>query len=565
MTTTITTPVQYRVFQRSGTTGSIAITGTYSGGTPTAIEASFNGGAYATIDAAPSGGNYSGTLSGQAQGQGTLTVRWTNNTSDNASVTYIGVGDVFLVGGQSNAVGEMVTNKPYYHPTLKAGLFGNDYAWKELADPTDSNSGQVDSVSSDASVGGSAWLTLATYLMQDQGVPVAFVPCALVGSVISSWQPAANHQDRTTLYGSMNYRGQQTGCKAVLWWQGESDAVNGTSEATYNSNLDTLANAVASDLGVKLIPCKIFNLDQSPWTSDNTNVNNAIAAAWSDNSNVAEGPDFSDLAMSKIGGIHFGNDIAFLIASRWYQSIKLAFSYTQKNKYVQSASNWAATNTTVTFRKNVTSGNLIVVLAAQYGGTALASNSVSDNHSNTYTLIGSVTSYTGDSSLKCAMYYAYNVTGGSVTITVTAGGTPTVMAYEYSGITTSDPLDRQTTANTSTGDTAISSGNTSTTTQADELIVGFATPYLGTLSYPNPGTNFMLREAFPEPTNQEGSYSEDRIVSSTGAYAATFTQESADGYVCKIATFKLAAAVADLGINVSPGNSGMASRIVISS
>jgi hypothetical protein len=244
--------------------------------------------------------------------------------------------------------------------------------------------------------------------------------------------------------------------------------------------------------------------------------------------------------MSEIGGIHFGNEIAYMIAFRWYQAIRAAFSWTQKNKFVQGASNWAASNTTVTFRKNVTAGNLIVVMAAQYGGTALASNSVSDNQSNTYTLIGSVTSYAGDASLKVAWYYAYNVTGGSVTITVTAGGVPTVLALEYSGITTSDPLDKQTTANTSSGDTAISSGNTTTTAQADELILGFTAPYAAS-TYMQPGTNFMLRDGYTNGTNMQICYSEDRVVSATGTYAATFTQEGADGYICKVATFKIAA------------------------
>lgn len=553
MAITITTPVSYRVFQRSGTTGSIAITGTYTG-SPTAIEASFNGGGYATIDASPAGGNYAGTLSGQAQGQGTLTVRFTNDNAQNASVTLIGIGDIYLIGGQSNACGETTANNEYYHPTLKAGLFGNDYNWKQLVDPSDSNAGQVDAVSSDT-VGGSAWLPLATYLMAHENVPVAFVPCAKVGSVIADWQPAANHQDRTTLYGSMNYRGQQTGAKAVLFWQGESDSVNGTAEATYNSNLDTLANAVNTDLGVKLVVCKIFNLDQAPWTSDNTKVNNAINTAWGDNSNVIAGPDFSDLAMTHINGIHYGNDTVYLIASRWFQAIQAGFGWTPTNHYVQSNADWASSNTAVAFKKAVTAHNTIIVVVTQYGGTAIDLNSVSDG-TNTYHLIGSVTAYSGDGNFRLGYYYAYDVAAGATTVTVTADGTPTVSIHEYSGLTTADPLDRQTTGQDTSG--AVTSGNTANTTQADEIIFGVMAMYAGSNDFSQPGTDYTLREQWPQPTNQNCHMTEDRTVSSTGPYAATFTQGVDGGWIAKVATFKLAAVLSDLNVDVEPANAAYA-------
>jgi hypothetical protein len=550
MAIVITTPVSYRVFQRSGTTGSIAITGTYTG-SPTAIEASFNGGTYLTIVASPSGGTYSGTLSGQTQGQGTLTVRFTNDINTFATVDYIGIGDIFIIAGQSNAVGQMSDYRPYYHPTLKAGLFGNDYTWKELVDPVDDATGQVDSVSLDTLYHGSCWINLATYLMQDQSVPVAFVPCALVGTVISSWQPGADHQDRTTLYGSMVYRGLQTGCKAVLWWQGESDAVAGTLEATYNASMDTLANSIYSDLGIKLIPCKIFDLDQAPWTSDNTAVNNAIATAWSDNSNVIAGPDFSDLAMTEIGGIHYGNDNSFRVASRWHQSIRRGFGWAVKNKCIQSALDWRASNPTCTFKYAVTSGNTIIVAVAQYGGTTINSSSISDGV-NTYHLIDAVRSYSGDSNFRMGLYYAYNVTGGTITVTCTADGTPTIAIFEYSGLITTDPFDKS--AYSSGSDTAIDSTNTSTTSQADELLFGFSIQYNGTVNYPHPGSNYILREAFPFGPIENSVYTEDRIVSATGAYNATFTQEANDGFVARIATFKIASSEPDLNVNICPEN-----------
>jgi hypothetical protein len=542
-TLAITTPVQYRTFQRSGTTGSISITGTYTG-SPTAIEASFNGGAYSTIDAAPSGGNYSGTLSSQAQGQGTLTVRFTNETTANASVTYIGIGDIFVIAGQSNACGQCVVNNVYYHPTLKATLFGNDYNWKELADETDSPTNQVDAVSQDTNPGGSAWVILATYIMQNQGVPVAFIPCALLGTTISQWQPGANHLDRTTLYGSMNYRIQQVGgAKAILWWQGESDAVAATSENDYNTALDTLANSIYSDRSVRLMPCKLMDLDSGVWMSNETPINNAIVTAWGDNSNVLTGPDFNILKCSENGDdVHYGNRWAYRVASKWYQALKTAFSWT--DVCLQSALNFKAANSvTCAFPKNVTAGSLIVVCVSQYGGTIMNSSSISDGV-NTYHLVGTVTSYTGDAQQRLAIYYAYNVAAGATTITFTGTSTPSISLaiHEYSGISTSDPLDKTAVGNTSDWVTTLDSGNTAETTQADELIFGVASPYNGSLDLVRQGSGFMLREEYPDGGSDMDLATADKTVNATGTYNITFIQAATgNGGICIVATFKKAA------------------------
>lgn len=327
-TITISSPVQYRVFQRgAGGQGTISISGTYTGD-PGAMEASFNGGGWQRISDPPTSGVWSGQLANQDAGQGTLSVRWIGNAGSVVSVNLIGIGDIFVIAGQSNACGMAESNQSYSNATLKACLFGNDYAWKELVDPVDSNSGQVDAVSADAGTGGSCWPRLATRYLASQGVPCAFIPCAKVGTQITTdWAIPTNHQDRTTLYGSMVYRALQVGSvKCVLWWQGESDAVNGTAEATYNAALDTLANAVASDLGVKLLPCKLEMMNDAPWNfpANRDIINAAINTAWGDNANIAPGPDLSGY---DFGGIHFSAAQASTIGDEWWTAVRTAFGW----------------------------------------------------------------------------------------------------------------------------------------------------------------------------------------------------------------------------------------------
>lgn len=114
-------------------------------------------GPFTTIDTSPPSGTFSGTLTAEVVGQGSINVRFSNDTGVSGSVNNVGVGDIFIISGQSNASGRGNTLNNYTHATLKAGLFDNDDTWKELADATDSNSGQTDGVSSDGIAKGSPW------------------------------------------------------------------------------------------------------------------------------------------------------------------------------------------------------------------------------------------------------------------------------------------------------------------------------------------------------------------------------------------------------------------------
>jgi hypothetical protein len=304
----LTSPAEYQVFQRKGSTGAIKITGTVTGAGLHEVQASFHGGAFQTIAANVAAGAFAGSLTGQAQGQGTLVVRLEDQPQITASVAMVGIGDVFIIAGQSNASGR-ATNPQSYTPShgVTATIFGNDYIWHNLADPTDSPINQVDLVSDELSPanathavngnpGGSYWPILATDILANQAVPVAFIPCALGGSSIAQWAPGANHQDRTTLYGSMIYRAKAVGgVRGVLWEQGETDAHDGVATADYQASLAALAAAIHADLGVKLIAAKLQSGGTYATQPQTDAINAAIGAEWAADPNVAAGADLSGL------------------------------------------------------------------------------------------------------------------------------------------------------------------------------------------------------------------------------------------------------------------------------
>lgn len=378
-TITITSPVQWQTFQRNATglgagTASIPVSGTWADGPSGSqiIEASWNGAAYATLATVTAGsglsGSYSGTLTGQAAGQGTLTVRFKNLTSASASKTFVGVGDVFLVAGQSNAVGFMTANQTYSHATLKAAAYGSTAAdlsangpWKEGNDPFNSAAGQ-----------GSPWPLLATWHMQDQGVPCAFIEAAIGGRALAN-DPgnATNNPWYWTKYrpdtgaqpaGYAKITAQVTASgvnsvKGVLWYQGENDADGLVDQPTYLGAFLEFVNNIHADLAgsPKVIPM-LFGGDSL--NQFYPPVNLAIAAAANSSPNVLGMPAIWD----QTNDLHLTTQgQGQTAANRFWAVIKSElFGGTSGNghgpRIVAAQHNAARTSITVSFDKVLKTG-----------------------------------------------------------------------------------------------------------------------------------------------------------------------------------------------------------------
>jgi hypothetical protein len=316
---TILSPSDFQTFQRNDFDRSdIFIKGSFIGN-PSSIEANWNGGSWEKIDLSPEDGRFSGILAGQKAGQGELTVRFSDHPEVSDAQELVGIGDVFIISGQSNAVGYAINRQTYHNPILKASIFGNDYQWHELSDPTDNNFNQVDKISDDGSgPNGSYWPILATIVMAKTGFPVAFVPCAKDGSGIDDWQPAANHKDRETLYGSMISRIQAVGdARAILFHQGEHNAVGKMSEEEYNRKLDLFADSIRNDTGLPVIMPLLQDLSHANPPVDNSLINAGILEAWQDNPNILPGPDFADI-IPVTDGIHFRTDQEMKLAGEMW-------------------------------------------------------------------------------------------------------------------------------------------------------------------------------------------------------------------------------------------------------
>lgn len=276
----ITSPYDWQFFARNKATntGSIAITGTYSGSTvPTSIQARWNGGAWTTISASPSGGTFSGTLTSLASGNGTLEVRYSNATTVTDSVDNVAIGAKLLFWGQSNFSGR--ANNPQTY-TGTAGYFHKytvtNNLWQQGGDPFDTDT-----------VSGSLFPLLANYLVAQLGCPVAFIGVAAGSTALAQWQSGQTLNTRMLNYISA---AASDGLEAICSWIGETDAGNATSETDYKTRYNAVIDQLKTLTGVNSMLVAISGLNLTDyanvrqWINDiaasNANASDTVPQIW---------------------------------------------------------------------------------------------------------------------------------------------------------------------------------------------------------------------------------------------------------------------------------------------
>lgn len=218
-------PQPYTLFQRdSATKGTIRIRGAFPvGRRPAKLEARFADGTWQNLNLKPGADDSSfvGAIPATV-GQGLLEVRSLGGSALTASVECVGVGDLFLITGQSNADGrgkEMVRLDPS-NPYV--GVKYRRNVWSQGDDPSANDTDT-----------GSPWPIVLNSLIPDQKVPMGFIAAAVGSTVVrqwirtegataeKAWNPGGMYARalaivRTATDGGMKIR-------AVFYYQGEND------------------------------------------------------------------------------------------------------------------------------------------------------------------------------------------------------------------------------------------------------------------------------------------------------------------------------------------------------
>jgi hypothetical protein len=329
-TVTITTTSPLLEQRNASGQATVVLNGTYTG-TATQIHRSIDGAAFTPAITSPSGNAFTDSFV-LATGQHTIVYRLSNDTSATATIANVRVGDWFAVYGQSNASGRGTSNQTYANSAggVGATLLGNDDVQKNLTDPYDSDTGQVDAVSADSIAAGSWIVRFANAWLADQEVPIGLIPCPKGGVPISQCvKTSPDTVSGINLYQSMSRRIALVGTIAgVLYEQGESDAQDsvGTLASTYETALGTIVDDVNTDFAVDTFIIPLHTITASGFNGNGTTTGQVpIRAAQvnvaASNSNAKIGQILTDIDLSGGDGLHFKTTAHLdLVATRMYTS-----------------------------------------------------------------------------------------------------------------------------------------------------------------------------------------------------------------------------------------------------
>ncbi|MDR1209721.1 MAG: Ig-like domain-containing protein, partial [Clostridiales bacterium] len=294
-------------------------------------DASVKGSAYSAALTVPQGGWYKTLVRSLNETGGEIsavsgTARW-------------GVGINILEIGQSNMAGKG-KQTPYVVADDRVASFLNE-TWQHLADPHQKTDNSV----AGGGDGGSMAPSVGNALVAALGVPVGIIPAALDGANLITdsggypyWtkRTAADHYDRSTLYGNSIYRARAAGgIEFITMNQGENNVSTGTSKADYLAGMKTLKAMYAEDgFDVPILYCQLGGQFASSWTHAKDDVMTGIRAAQKDADDGSGllmaaselGLDFNDdnlhfttASQAVIGG-RIANGILYLLGeSSYYQ------------------------------------------------------------------------------------------------------------------------------------------------------------------------------------------------------------------------------------------------------
>ena len=344
---TLDSPLDYQVIQRDAKNrGSIAIAGKLSeaAGKSAVIEARIVSGAKSSdwqrLKAELAGADFRAAMEAPAGGWYRLEVRASSGDKmfASSSVAHVGIGEVFVVAGQSNSANH--GEEKLQPQTGRVAAFDGK-SWRLANDPQPGASGG----------GGSFLPPLGDALATRFDVPVGFIACGIGATSVREWLPkGATFQNPPTIEsrvrrlpsGEWESKGEAfemfaarmkqagaRGFRAVLWHQGESDANQRDATRTlsgklYREYLERVIRQSRREIGWEP-PWFVAQVSYHvPGDESSPDIRAAQASLWKDGI-ALEGPD-SDALKGELRerggqGVHFSGKGLRAHAARWSEKI----------------------------------------------------------------------------------------------------------------------------------------------------------------------------------------------------------------------------------------------------
>ncbi|MBD2756235.1 T9SS type A sorting domain-containing protein [Spirosoma validum] len=254
-----------------------------------------------------------------------------DKTVSSASVP-VGIGEVFVIAGQSNAMG--LPNLGAKGASERVVVFN---AWNRFWNKNDALESSdkpfpaptFSTLTASSLVyptGETAWCwgELGDYIADRYNVPVAFFNVAIPATVAENWSnsakgiPAKNIfnstiwpflQPYSNLRNTLQYYNSQFGIRAILWHHGESDAVPlHTPTETYRQDIQYLIDNSRTDFGRNMtwVVARSSITPAGPTPSPEI-IQAQLLLAKTLNNNVWEGPDTDSIQSPRPAHGHFEN------------------------------------------------------------------------------------------------------------------------------------------------------------------------------------------------------------------------------------------------------------------
>ena len=162
------------------------------------------------------------------------------------TVHHIGVGDLWIIAGQSNAAG--YGRGPVQDPPqLGVHILKNDETWDIAAHPLNDTTRNHHPNLEGANPGHSAYLRFAKDLHAVLGFPIGLIQTSLGGSPLSEWNPMENLE--APLYRNLMHCVELAGIqvRGMVWYQGESDC-SASLAPTYRERFEQFIHSLRDDL-----------------------------------------------------------------------------------------------------------------------------------------------------------------------------------------------------------------------------------------------------------------------------------------------------------------------------
>lgn len=254
-----------------------------------------------------------------------------NAGSESKTVEKVGVGEVFITGGQSNSCnfgGEKTTAQS----DLVSAYNPNTNTWQHCEDSQPSESGY-----NTGNGGGSAWPSMGDALTQKTGVPVGFVSTGVGSAKIEELRTKHYFAIKNAINDLKPY-----GYRAFLLHQGEADT-DGTKREKYLASLQQLIAQTREDAGYNLNWC-IAQVSYAWSNYNNTKKMESMKEtqrAACNNENIFVGPTTDDLQgeyrhtdnlhLSKLGLIEHGKRWADVVYNKMITAYEVSMDTNTKH------------------------------------------------------------------------------------------------------------------------------------------------------------------------------------------------------------------------------------------